>query len=189
MNLADTDEECHCRSDGGGKPNRKTESAFHPSQMKSRPHSLCGMPHKSFLLAVLSSEGLDNADRAKHLLHDGKSGTVIGLCFPGATAQSPPIDLRNHIKDRRYEERDQSQLPVDSRGNVKHSCQCQARLDERHQVIDRYCLDRNCVGLNAIEGIHGSLGIVIGQGQALDLTEKFRAELEQEFFPGVGLEQ
>ena len=30
---------------------------------------------------------------------------------------------------------------------------------------------------------------MIGQGQALDLTEKLRSELQQEFFPGVGLEQ
>ena len=78
-------------------------------------------------------------------------------------------------------------MPVDSRGNVKHTDECQARFAERNQVIDGDRLDRSGIRLHAIEGVHGALGVVIGQGQALDLTEKLRSELQEKFFAGVRL--
>src|SRR6266446_694817 len=146
------------------------------------------MPHKPLLFGVLATEGLHYADCAEHLLHNGEGGTVIGFCFARPAAQSPPIDLRNHVKDWRNEKRDQCQLPVDARGNVNHSSERQAGLDEWNQVIDGDRLDRCGIRLHAIERIHSALGIVIGQGQALDLTEKLRSELQQEIFAGVGLE-
>ena len=187
MDLANTDEQCYGRPNGSGKSNGETESAFHPSQMQPRPHSLRGMLHKPFLFGIFASESLHNPDCAEHLLHNGKGGAVVGLCFARAAAQSPTIDLGDHIKDGRNEEGDQSQLPIDSRSDVKHSGERQARFDERNQVIDGDRLDRSRIGLHAIERVHGALGVVIGQRQALNLTEKFRSESEQKFFAGIRL--
>ena len=120
-------------------------------------------------------------------MHNGEGGAVVGLCFARTAAQSPAIDLGDHIKDRRNEESDQRQLPIDSRSDVKHSGERQARFDERNQVIDGDRLDRSRIGLHAIERVHGALGVVIGQGQALNLTEKLRSEPQQKFFAGIRL--
>src|SRR5690242_21709403 len=79
-------------------------------------------------------------------------------------------------------------MKINAGADVHHAHQRESGGDEGNDALDSYVLNGVRVVLDAVDGVGGPVTVMEGEGQALDVVEKFGAEVPNQLLTGVGLQ-
>ena len=108
--------------------------------------------------------------------------------MPPLATHAGSIDAGQEEEGRGDGQRDKRELPVEQDCDGDHHGEGDRSGDRGNDPIDQI-LDRRHVMLDSIEGVGGATRVVIRHGEALDLVHEPGAEIEDEPFADVGLQQ
>ena len=101
-------------------------------------------------------------------------------------AEPLAVDPHRDEQDGGDCERDEGELPIDSRSDVDHPGDRHGRGEKRNQAGDRDVLDGLSVVLDPVRGVRRSPRIVIREREALRMREQAAPELKEQLLASVG---
>ena len=162
-------------------PTSTIEHALRPGQPDLAACRAVRLLDKALLLALLLAERFHDPQRPEHLLHNRHRRALVPADVFPLLAQASPAEPRDAEERRHDGGGDDGKGPIEPGGHDQHGHQCEDRCDERHEAIHREILDRLRIVLNAVGRVGAPPAVVVGERQALDVREKQRAKLKQEF--------
>ncbi len=150
-------------ADRGGGRCQQAEAAFGDHQFQPRPDRLVRAPDVAPALMMFPAKRLHHPQRGQDLVQNRHRGALPPFCLARHLSQRAAEQAGCQEQNRRHQQTDQRQGPVDLPDHVDHRDHRDDRRDQRDHPVHRQVLDRLGIGPDAVHQIGRPAPVMAGK--------------------------